>query len=385
MFKISLFEKSGDRTVDATARQEVVLPKVVGSYDFTQDSQPLFFDSKTAGAGSVSHLADGGFLDLSVSNAGDFAIAQTFNFHGEVVGCSKQVELAYVNLEPEDGVVKRVGYFSSSTVAPCEAGFDGCYLESSDGAVSLVVANNGVVNKKQINKNIDWSKLQVSIFDFLSGSASVSLYHRSDGMRRLIERYNSAGRQMGKAFKSGSQPIRLEVRSTGGAGSLRVSSASVREMLTDSLDLGLPFDFDSGPNFTLLEPTGLEYVLIGLRQLKRERDIRSLLINTSTGVGPADVYRWRLLLNPTLSTPLSYSSEQNGVLEFAKGNGVTVTSGGYCLASGSAAARAVNYTKIGEAIRLGVSIVGDKNEVVLAVTPASANQKHLAVISGRIF
>ena len=328
-------------------------------------------------------------IKLEVSANADYAITQTFIRHGYYPGRACQPEFTYVNLAPEDGVVKRVGYFSASTVAPYSADRDGAYLESADGKISLVIIKNGTVHESQAPDAMDmgvWKNFNVTLFDFLYlGGTSLTWYQILNGQRDFFLRYNHSGNVADTIFNHPSQPLRAEVRSTGGAGDMTFVCGNVNTMGAGIDGFGTPANIDSGNAYISCNSAGTEYPLLGVKKNDPTADFVIKGVSVSASAGAAEILRWRLLLNPTLSSALSYSAVTNSYIDKAAGDGtITVTSEGYCIAAGNGGARSGNTANISRALRLGMSIAGVYDEIILAVTPLDSTQKYHAVLDGEI-
>jgi hypothetical protein len=190
----------------------------------------------TKGTGTPT-AEDGGVL-LSVT-AGQYAIRQSRTYMPYFSGKSQLCEVTFDRFAPQAGVVKRVGYFSSSAVAPYDADYDGWWVESGSGTVSLVVANNGTEKlRKTVAEwdgtatftGVDWDDFHVLLVDFLwLGGATLHAAFKNPGAGGFAPAHNFeyAGTTQGTFMRSPHQPIRYEIRSTSGSGELNTICSQV--------------------------------------------------------------------------------------------------------------------------------------------------------------
>jgi len=153
-------------------------------------------------------------------------------------GKSQEVEITFDNFGLQAGVIKRIGYFSTSAVAPYTATPDGFYLENDGTTYRLVVWNNGVpilnldwtlwIGYSKI-QNYNWNNFTIIAFDYLwLGGSDLKFYIQlPSGTFELIHTYEHAGNATGTFTKSPNQPLRYEIRSTSGLGSVKAVCSQV--------------------------------------------------------------------------------------------------------------------------------------------------------------
>lgn len=378
---------------DAAGRLDVAVSESLGDYLLTRDSLPLYFDGEVVGTGAQAYDATTNSNSMTVATGGDAAIFQTRQAHPYFPGNAQQPEFTYINLAPEVDVVKRVGYFSSSTVSPFTASMDGIFLESANGSVDFVVMKEGAEVSRIKEENfkyagntaIDWTKFNVSMFDFLYlGGTAISLRQITDGGFQSCARYDHAGKVADVVIGSPSQPIRAEIRSTGGAGSMKFVCASVKTGGQISEQFGTPLAVDTDGAISA-SASGTEVALIGLRKNDPYAEFVPTSVDIGSSAGAGVLYRWRLLLNPTLSAGLSYSALSDDPFDVAIGTGETVSNPGKIISSGSGASRSSITSSISKALRIGRSISGVYDELVLAYTPYSTNHTAVGTLDGLYF
>jgi len=109
------------------------------------------FDGKTLNAdderlfenvGTGTGLFSNNSYTMSVT-AGQHFIRQARRFNPYFSGKSQLFEPTFDNFQPQAGVVKRAGYFSSNAVAPFDSDKDGAWIESDGTTIRLIVSNFG--------------------------------------------------------------------------------------------------------------------------------------------------------------------------------------------------------------------------------------------------
>ncbi len=379
-------------SLDAAGRLEVTQTTSVGDYNLARDSLPLYFDQVSNGSAIQYYDSIRNGQRMEVTTNGDYAVFQTKQRHPYFPGHPQQPEFTYINLEPESGVIKRVGYFSSSTTAPYTSNLDGIWLESSNGTVKLVISKEGVDTVMEqstwkLSNGIDWSNFNISLVDFLYlGGSSVSLYQIFDGKKQLAFRYNHANHVPDVFIGHPSQPIRAEIRSIGGSGNLTFICANVGSQGIINEGFGMPISVSTGSTLINYPTASIEYPILSIRKNDARAELYPLNIDIASTGAASELYRWRLLLNPTLSSALSYSPLENTFVDVATGNSsITIIDEGHVIASGVGSARSSTDQIINSALRLGQELGGTYDTYVLAVTLYSNGQDFAASFSGVIY
>lgn len=349
----------------------------------------------------VQGTGTGAFADnkypMSVT-AGQWKVIQSKQFMPYFSGKPQKSEETMELFAPQTDVVKRVGYFSSSTVSPYDTAYDGMWLESSNGTISLKTAREGTLT---IDEDITqwtgydrigsyqnlstWDFFTVFEFNFLwLGGAYVEL--------RLVTPESGfvtahkkvyAGTSLDMFIRSPNQPVRYEVRSTTGAGSFTyicnqvATGGSINESgFSKGVNTGhLPINFNV---------IGTKYPIIAIQKQAAFRDNPVRIENLDIFVTSADRLLWTLEVNPSLSAPLSYVNVPESAVRKANGNGaITVSSAGTIIANGyltqnttiPSGIMAQNFMSL-----LGGKLDGTQDEMVLCLTPITTNiDAHAAI------
>lgn len=339
---------------------------------------PLLWNSDGTGAATPS----GSGIDLSVTS-GQYIIRQSKGTFPYFSGKSQLIEMTFDKFAPQANIVKRAGYFSSSITAPYTSNFDGAYIESSGGSIQLVVVNNGV-NKLSIDWTLwdgyseistyNWDQFTVAAMDFLwLGGAVLRLFIKNpSGGFTLAHTFNYAGTSQGVFMRTPNQPVRYEVRSTGGTGSIgsicsQVSSEGALSLQSKRVVLYHSSLINTNTISTIYAAKGVRKKTTGL----------SLPVQISAFGGAlgatADAGVLMLCQNPTLSAPLTWT-DASGVQE-ATGTGQTLTNTGRVIAVAHINSSGESQPFGDNALAwLGATISGVRDEIVLAYMPLTNNQ-----------
>jgi hypothetical protein len=326
---------------------------------------------------------------MSVTS-GQYYIRQSKRFHPYFSGKSQIVEETFDNFAPQANVTKRVGYFSSNAVAPFQSTFDGFWLESAGGTITLKASRSGIptlsvaltamsgyANLAEYQNPATWDNFTVIQFDFLwLGGAVFKMWIKTSLGFILAHNFNYSGTSQDTFITSPSQPVRYEIVSTTGSGSFRQICAQVATEGSVA-ESGVSRYVDTGTLISM-STSGTTYPLKALRKVASLRDVVGTMHSIDVGVSTTnDVVKWTLQLNPTLSAPLTYTTVPNSAKEEATGNGtITVTSPGTVIAGGvvfSATGNGGNQLDLNFLSWLGGTLNNTMDAYVLCITPLSAN------------
>jgi hypothetical protein len=365
----------------------------------TNDALPFFFDTVTNGTGLSTHSVPLASSLLTTAASGDYVIRQSkqrFNYQS---GKSQQIFMTFANFQAQTNITKRVGYFSSSTVAPYTASLDGIFLENDGSDVYIKIYRSGTEIDSIIQTawnvdpmdgtgpsgiDIDWSQSQILMISFeWLGVGTAFFSFVIDGQVFLVHKANHANLTDQVYMSSPNQPLRYEIRQTAaGSGSLRQICATVGS--EGSLNkLGTILSRNTGATGIDLASTATKYAIMGIR-------LQAAKVGTMVDIINMDIFEsanknllWELWLSPTVSGSFTYTDVPNDAISFARGDNTQTVSGGTLLDSGFVAARTNVSPVIENAVRLGMSIAGTLDTFVLSVTPLQANATVYSSISWR--
>ena len=391
---MSLFRKiettfQDNAFIDAAGRQRTSTPVPLLDLKHIKDKLPLFFNEAIIGTATSVHSVTNASVTMSVSANLDVVIRQTYQRTNYQSGNSHLIECTLSNIAPQTNVIKRVGYFSSNTTTPFNSNLDGLYLESSGGVVSVNIAKLGTITSvSQSSWNvdkldgtgtseitIDWTKSQIFFIDFLwLGFGRIRFGFNINGKNIVVHEQYTANVNPTVYMSSPNQPIRYEIRSEGGAGTFEHICSTVRTE-GDGISLGYSTAVDIGTTVSNYTNVATKYAAIGIRLKSTHLDVQTEIKDLRLLGTSNDDYKWEILLNPTITLnggTFTYNGITNSALEVATSGSLVTASGGYNIASGYARQTTSFQTNINNLIKLGGSIAGVQDTLVLTVTPISA-------------
>lgn len=326
--------------IDAAGRLRTSQPTTLGDYKQTGYDKTLMFSDAANGTGA---WANNKYV-MSVAGT-QYVIRQSRRVHPYFSGKSQLIEITNDRMQHEAGVVKRWGYFSSSTVAPYTASLDGFWLESDGTDYYIVAYRNGTETIRVPTQNwknwtylsrYNWQMFSVILFDFLwLGGAVLNLWVKTEVGFILAHTVHYSGTSEDTFILNPSQPLRCEIRSTNAGGQMRFICAQVA---TEGQigEAGIGGSVNTGTPEIVFAAADTTYPLIAIRKKAALLNAAIELVGVDIGVGSAnDRAVWSVQINPTLSAGLTYADVSNMGIQRALGDGaITVTSPGYILSSG---------------------------------------------------
>lgn len=298
-------------------------------------------------------------------------------------GKSQIIEVTFDGFSTVSGATKRVGYFSSSATAPHTANFDGFFIESSDGIVALKVFRLGTEvisipisswDNYSYFQNYNWDNFTVVLFDFMwLGGTELRMFIKTEEGFVLAHTYKHASTTNNTFISSPNQSIRYE---TIGVTTTSTLNAICSHIGTEG---AIP---DAGKPTVLFNKTaiaanavGTIYALKGVKKLASERDIAVAVTSISvSNTTTADAGMLLLIVNPTLSAPLTYVNIGRVSEGTATTQTVTANTGRVIAAvpaGTTGTASGINDTILAQ---VAMSITNASDEIVLAYMSTSATQ-----------
>jgi len=384
--------------LDAANRLRVSQQLTLGDYRQTDDNLPFFFDEVLNGTGTATYSPPNGGVNMAVVNNGDYAIRQTFQTHNYAAGKSHLIEITFSHMLPEVGVIKRQGYYECGFAEPYNNDLDGIFLESSEGAVKFRIVKQDVdkLNVSQANWNIDplngsgpsgvtmnWDNFNVLVIDFLYlGGTQVRFGFLLNGEIQWVHRFSHANNFDATMVTHPSMPLRSEIRSTGGAGSMYQICAQVSSEGAIG-DVGRVVAFDMGTTKVDANVVDTMYPLLGVRLKTTYRDVTINPIAFSALSLTNDNFLLRLVINPTITGTPTWVDGGSAV-EIATNSGVALTAEDGNVISSKYGLQNSTAEGIEEsARRIGFSIAGVADEMWLCAIPLSSNLDILGTLKIR--
>lgn len=359
----------------------------------TRDNLPLIFSREVIGTGTQSFSAPDAHVAFSVSANLDAAIAQTKQRFPYFAGQTQFVEFTLSEFQTEANTTKEAGYFSSSDVSPYTADKDGISIYDDGTTKRIRVYKNGstLYDIAQTSWNdpldgtgasgmtVDFEKFNVLGFQFLwLGGTGIEFFIQNGYNRVVFHTINHANTGTGVMIQTPIQPLRFELRSSGGAGSMNqicgtvktlggaenVSNRHATSTLATKIDANI---------------VGTKYLIKALRLQDGKEGTVINLLGFAAVASSNDSHIIEVIFNPTIadSGSLTWSNVENSNAESASGEGsnpsTTTVTGGTVLYSTYGVQNTVQSQQIRGNVRIGTDIDGTKDIIALVVTPLTAN------------
>lgn len=376
--------------LDAFGRLRVSEVTSLLELKYFSDKLPEQVDEVLAGAATSTFDSPIAAVEMTVSNTGDYVIRQSIQRVLYQPGKSQLCEFSFSDFELDTNVIKRVGYFSSTTAATYDAQFDGFFLESNgiNNEISFQIWRTGTLILSSTTSNwessqvdpstIDWSKTQLAIMDFQwLGVGRVRFGLSLSGQTYIFKTHTGSNNLEDVYITSPNQPIRYEIRSSGGTATFHQICSQVSTE-GSSNNIIRKASVSSYTATTQFSTTNTKYPYIGLQpgldfnEIQLEID-NITIINTSN-----DPFLVTIEINPTISVTPTYQSGNTADYEYSIGTGgtQTVTSDGYILSSflGEAGTSTASIFTFGDCeVRPGRRINGTRDQLWVCITPLGAN------------
>ncbi len=387
-------------TIDAFGRLRVSEITSYLELKYLSDKQPLLVDEIISGSSTSAFNSNNSEINMNVFGSGDLVIRQSKYRGIYQPGKGQLFEASFSDFNIESDVIKRVGYFSSSFDIPYSSTLDGFFLESNgvDNSISFQIWKKGTQifsgGTDSWNNNefditaLDWSKTNLCLVDFQwLGVGRVRFGLNLSGITYFFAEHSGTGHLDNVYMVSPNQPIRYEIRSSGGAGQFNqiCSQVSIEGSLNSlNKTVGL-----SNATEITCSTSGVTYPIIGYR-LKTGSTFSNAIIDYVAVLQTTnDNYLASIQFNPTLSSQPSYPDVNNSSIQYAVGNGtITVTSAGHIISNYIGKAGSLGTDKFDykdNSIKPGVGISGNQDTVWFCVTPLSNNSKFRTSININYF
>jgi hypothetical protein len=324
----------------------------------------------------------------------DVAIRQTRHHFNYQPG--KSIQAFFTGkLHPQTDIIKRMGLFQGSTTTPYEP-LDGMYLEVTDTGPSFNIVKNGIVN------TVTRAQWNVDLLDG-TGSSKCTINFNTAQIFVLDYEWLGLGRirfgfmQAGKVYyahyiehknnldspyiTSPNQPVRYEIRQNGSTPGSMNHICSTVMIEGGEEDIGKPIALIDN-KITGIDTNYHALIAIKLKDIAHDSSVvlKAVEVLNANSSNPG---MYDIILNPdTVTPPFVWADVNNTAIQQATNNTTPViVSGGYSLFKGFAptgvggTSTTESLILAGEITKLGVSINGTPDVIVLAGRAFHDNQK----------
>ena len=344
------------------------------------------FSSSTSTGGTVVYDANGSTYQLNVTAAnGSSVIRETKRVFPYQPGKSLLVMTTFCMNTPKTNLRQRVGYFTTN---------NGIYFEN-DGAYNYLVIrsySSGALVEDRIRQDawdnpflalqVDRTQIFWTDIEWL-GVGSVRCGFVVNGAYVLCHTFhhaNIAGNTT-TYMTTATLPVRYEITNTAGTTGVSMMRQICSTVISEGGYNAFTYSESAGRGTSVLRlsSAGTYYPVVSIRLdstrldaivLPRQVDVLSPTVN---------YYRWKLVLNPTLTGATFAGHRATGTVEYD--TAATAMSGGTELQAGYVSSRELSVLGADEfAFQLGRTLAGVSDIVTLAMAATSNNADVLAQI-----
>lgn len=400
-FKVSIDEYGDTSSIDAFARLRISQPYTLYDSKQLHDKQPLFWDEITAGSATSVHSSTNAATIMTVTaSASDYVIRQTKQRFNYQPGKSHLVCFTF-HAPQQTGVTIQMGAFDG-TGGTYQTPLNGIFLEVTESSVSWNIAKNGSTTETATQANwnydpfdgtgpsgltLDLDAVLIGFFDIeWLGVGRVRTGFFVEGIPRYCHFFTHSNNS---AFTSvymstPNLPLRYYIESDGtGGGTLdHICSTVISE--GGIQETGVLRSVNTGTTHIDADTADQKYAVLGIRLQSTYYDITVYPEYFSMISETNDDYKWTIELSPTIAGTFTYNAVTNSAVEYAQGaTANTVTTSGLIIDSGFSKSNSAIDRKITTALKMGSTIAGTQDTIVLTVTPLSSNADYQASLTYR--
>lgn len=350
----------------------------------------LFWSEVTNATGTATFNRTNACVEMAVATTNDYVIRQTrqrFNYQP-----GKSMLLFLTAVAPTNaGVTTRIGYYNSDTNAPYTNVIDGIYYEVNNNTGYMCIAKSGFETRvPQSSWNID--RLDGSLtnnptgltlnkdrdfiflidFEWL-GVGRVRTGFVIGGQIVYTHQFVAANTNYSVYMSSPNHSVRYEIRSTGGAGILQHICSSVNS--EGGVDPnGLTQAIEATNVFQIVTAT-VNTSLMAIRLSTNDYGSTVIINNvnlSAASLGATEAFRYELVFNPSFTDTYTWVPLANSGIEVASAPNL-VSTGGVVMAIGyMSSTEKIANPAVNTSLRLGTSINGTRDVIVLRVTSMGA-------------
>ena len=380
---LGLNQFDAKKSMDVFGRLKISKHQNIYDADFEYGSQPLRWESFTAGSGTIASLPAQGGVGMNVTSAsGDIAIRQSRPYHRYQPGKSMSMASAVVFGGPNPNQFQRVGFFDDANGAFFEQG-PGTAINPSGMCVVVRSDVGGVITELRTNiqdwngdstfiNNINWFSIQMLSIEYAwYGGGLVRFGVTINGEQIWVHNIGFGNRtnQVTAWARTGNLPVRYELRNTGTSSATSMTHWGVSVMVEGQSDDQRGFTY--AYSMSLGTPTravaggSTRYPVLSVRNrvmgtLEYTQASSAITAGTTTSVTvtgtPWTVNQWqgRYFYNSTLGFTARITSNTTSVLTLAD-----VVTGGAVTASAAGNSYTIGLLNRGMILPLTLNISSD--------------------------
>lgn len=376
---------------DAFGRLRVSNNHQLFDSQFLFDKLPLVWDEKLTGSPVTPTRATDSTITLATTTSGQSIIRQTKRYWRYRAGQSFASICTMSGMQPETNIEKEVGLGDDT---------DGVFLQSKNSTEYLTIKSSTSVGDQEIARTdwnfdkfdgtgpsgitIDFSKAQIFVMDlqWLGVGTVVCAFEFSREIH-IAHIFTHVNDKTTTYMRSGSLPVRYSITQTGaGSGSMvQICSSVLREGGDE--ELGIITSMATNPGGISIGNSNLTSLISVRLKSAYIRAFAEPIATTIFNIGSTEVF-WQMIKNPTLGGALTWTNENDSILQksvtqqtYTPGTG-TILAGGYAHGSGS---RVPDSNSVDNLLGLSADIDGVADIisiVAIALSGSQATGAHLS-------
>ena len=393
---VSIGEYGDTPAIDAFARQRFSQPFTIFDSKQLHDKQPLFWDEELGGSATSTHSSVDADTVLEVTaNAADYAIRQTKQRFNYQPGKSQLIFMTFRSPQVS-GLTKRVGPFDGTGVNELTPN-NGVFFEC-DGAVSWNIAKDGTTEEtveqadwsvdrldgtgpSEVTLDLDAPQILIIDYEWL-GVGRVRVGFVINGIIYYVHDFNHANDpSFPKVYMSTPNlPLRYDIQTDGTNGGQldHICGTVISEGGIEKTGILRSIETRNIFTNTLGGGTGSKHALCGIRLKDAYLDVSVIPESVNLVIGSNDSFKWELHLNPEIDWTWTYSDLADSSVQFAQVGAAinnNILTDGLILARGGGSTQSRGAQgDLETALRIGSTIAGDRDELVLVIGLLTNNQ-----------
>lgn len=384
-FNRSLRQREDEPLLDPAGRLRVSNPRTIFNGNLTLGKSPYIWDEVIGGAATSTVVSEEVAVDMEVINNGDYVIRQTMERYNYQAGKAQKVELTG-KWDTAAGAIFRAGLFCSGYVDPYLPE-DGVYFASENGVMYCVICKGGVEHTKVPQSawnqntmdgtgdgkiNIDSTKMQFFFIEYeWLGVGPVKWGFHVDGIPVYCHIEYHANVRDSIYMRNSTQPVRYELRSTGGNATARAQCNAVSQDGGEE-NFGIVGAADTDGT-ALSIAVGASRMVVAARinpdtPNHQAQMVGQYLYNSTVNTA----FQWRLCWNPMFGVQPAWNTVPFSAIDVALGvdTDIPVTDFGFVMESGYDAQKFAGAAskETSSTLSLGTRIDGTPNVIALVAT-----------------
>jgi hypothetical protein len=385
-------------STDAFGRLRISTPDTIHNCKQIYDNAPLIYNTATVNGGVAIYDNANSSTVMQVSADGDAVIRQTRLYCNYQPGKS---QLGFITFSMPDsaGITCRVGLFDGDTTTPY-ANPHGFYFENNNGDLSVNIANYGGGESSQTAPQSAWNidrldgtgpseitldttKTQILVLDFeWLGVGRVRFGFNINGITYYVHCFNNANTLIYPYLKDPNNPVRYEIRSTGGAGVMRQICSTVMSEGGAQTN-GILYSCNTGVSGIGNISAGTRAPIINIR-LKSDRLSSTLQVVDFAAMAASTTNSLvEIILNGTVSgTALSFNDITNSNVQYAVCSTTNSLTGGTVLYSSYFNKSSQTVGALSDSLfAIGSTVDGTRDVLSVCVTPYNGNERYFTALN----